>query len=288
MNNLSKFYTLTDTKAYYDSDTSFPLLIVNTAKCHAVISLYGGQLLNFKATNKPSLLWLSPSVIFKEGKAIRGGVPICAPWFGEHETFSLNHGFARLSEWSIASITQLKTDDVVVTLKLTENELSKKYNYKQFIMTLKITLGDSLNIDFSFENHREIPQICEWAMHSYFEVENCETTTINGLNNYIYHDKTKNNAQSTLVAPQTFHEEVDRLFENASTVQTITNTTPITITGTNCNSVIVWNPGKQLASTMSDIAQSESFVCVERGAVKDIAWHVAVNQKEVATVKIVN
>lgn len=288
MHNISQFYTLSDTKKYYGSEASLPLLIINTDKCNAVISLYGGQLLTFKATNKAPLLWLSPNAVFEEGVAIRGGIPICAPWFGEHSDFSLNHGFARISEWELASIDQFKNGDVVVILKLTENDLSKKYDYEQFIIELKITLGDTLKVEFSFENCRDIPQVCDWALHSYFYVENCKTTMIDGLESYRYQDQTRNNEIATLNERQTFTQEVDRLFENASNVQTIINSTPITIKGVNCHSVIVWNPGEVLAGKMNDVAQSEKFVCVERGAVKSIAWNITPNNKEMAEMTISN
>ncbi len=288
MNTPTQYYSISNTKEHYASEHSLPLIIIDTDKCYAVISLYGGQILSFKAKNKEPLLWLSENAVFKNGVAIRGGIPICAPWFGEHSEYALNHGFARISEWDLAEINQLKNSDVVITLKLTENELSKQYDYQQFTMEINIILGSTLSINFSFENNRDISQTCEWAMHSYFQVDDCKTTTVDGLLNYTYQDKTKNNKAVLLTKPQVFEGEIDRSFVNASTVQKINNISPITITGQNCNSVIVWNPGEILANKMSDIIHSNKFVCVERGAINELSWNVFKDEKETASMTITN
>jgi len=289
MINSSKNYVITDTTKLYGSEDSFPLIVVNTPKCHAVISLYGGQILDFKATNKKPLLWLSPNVVFKTGKAIRGGVPICAPWFGNHPNFSLNHGFARISLWEQDSIEELPNGDTVVDLKLTDNELSKEYNYQKFTMRLKITLSDDLTIKFSFENHHTSQQVCEWAMHSYLQVENCEEAIVNGLVNYHYHDKTLNNETNVLTTPQNFINEVDRSFTHGSLIQTIDSpSVTTTIIGQNCDSVILWNPGKELADEMSDISNYHQFICVERGAINTNRWNISPKNKVTATMILSN
>lgn len=286
--NSSKNYALTDTKKLYDSEEAFPLIIIDTDKCNAVISLYGGQVLSFQATHKEPLLWLSPSVVFKEGKAIRGGVPICAPWFGSHPHFSLNHGFARISLWKQDSIEELVNGDMIINLQLTENDLSREYNYQRFTMRLKITLGDSLTIDFSFENHNDIPITCEWAMHTYLQVENCEEAVVCGLVDYLYHDKALNNQANTLTMPQNFTDEVDRSFTNGSLTQTIESSSITKITGQNCNSVILWNPGKELAEKMPDISNYHQFICVERGAISTNHWEIYPKNKIAATMTISN
>jgi len=290
MKSLSNSYHLSDTKKYYHSEQSLPLIIVSTEKCDAVISLYGGQVLEFKAKNRPALLWLSPSVSFKEGKAIRGGVPICAPWFGQHSHFSLNHGFARTSYWNNTAINENEDGDTVITLTLEENELSKKYHYINFKMTLVITLGESLSLSFEFENNSQESQTCEWAMHSYLAVNNCNETTVSGLESLIYLDKTKENKPSTLIGEQHFNGEVDRCFVDGSTTQDITNLNTHTtqVTGNNCQSVIVWSPGQQLAETMGDVSEYEKFVCVERGAVNKNQWQIHPNTRQSAIMTLSN
>lgn len=288
MKSFDNSYQLSDTSERYNSEQSFPLIIVSTDKCDAVISLYGGQVLEFKAKNKPPLLWLSPCVLFKEGTAIRGGIPVCAPWFGAHASFPLNHGFARISYWKEHAILRNKNGDLVVTLTLEENTLSKQHYYSQFKMTLVITLGESLDISFDFQNNSQENQICEWAFHSYLAVDDCHTTSVVGLNGLDFYDKTQKNKVCSLSNDQTFNGEVDRCFVQGSTAQTITNTPPIHVTGDNCDSVIIWNPGKQLASAMKDISAYEKFVCVERGSVFNKQWDIAPMTSQSATMTLSN
>lgn len=288
MKSLNNNYQISDTSERYNSDKSFPLIVISTEKCDAVISLYGGQVLEFNAKNKPPLLWLSPSVSFKEGTAIRGGIPVCAPWFGKHATFPLNHGFARTSYWKQHTILENLTGELVVTLTLEENELSKKYQYFNFKMTLVITLSDSLSVSFDFENNSQDVQTCEWAFHSYLAVNNCHETTVSGLEGLKYHDKTIDNKLCTLTSVQTFSGEIDRCFVDGSSTQKITNEHQTHVTGKNCDSVIVWSPGQQLASNMNDISEYEKFVCVERGAVFEKQWTIGPQKSQSAIMTISN
>jgi len=284
----SSNYVISDTKKLYGSEEQFPLIIVDTPKCNAVISMYGGQILNFQATGKAPLLWLSPNAVFKTGKAIRGGIPICAPWFGNHPNFSLNHGFARISLWEQDSIEELNNGDLVINLTLTENELSREYNYQQFTMQLQLTLGNNLTIKLSFENHSSEIQTCEWAMHSYLQVKNCEEATVNGLVNHHYQDKTLNNECRVLTQPQSFIHEVDLSFDQGSLIQTIEGSSTTTVSGHNCDSVILWNPGKELADKMPDISNYHQFICVERGAINTNSWKIYPQNKSEATMVISN
>ncbi|MGB0898970.1 MAG: D-hexose-6-phosphate mutarotase [Psychrobium sp.] len=281
--------TLSDTAAYYDSEEALPLIIVTSPRCTAVISLYGGQVLEFQATNRQPLLWLSDSAVFKTGVAIRGGVPICAPWFGNHPTHKLNHGFARTSLWQQQSINHQENGNIEINLALQENELSRAHGFQQFTMKLAINLGNELAINFSVENHGNMPLICEWAMHSYFYVNDIEDTTISGLEGYTFLDKTEQNNAYQLEGVQHFNGEVDSAFINASHRQTVhCDNSTINVIGDNSPSAIVWNPGADLATKMNDISHYQRFVCLERGAINTNAWQVSPDKAVTALVVMSN
>lgn len=272
----------------YGSEESLPLIIIETQLCNAVISLYGGQVLEFTATNKAPLLWLSPAVVFKRGTAIRGGIPICAPWFGAHPQHALNHGFARTSMWQQKSVQTNKSGELMIKLSLTENDTSRLFGYDQFEMTLTITLGSELNIDFAFSNHSNKPQSCEWALHSYFAVEDCNTAYVSGLDKLSFHDKARDNSEHISGPTEHFIEEVDRFWIIGSSQQTIHSANNILISGVHCDSIIIWNPGKTLASAMKDIKQHEKFICVERGAINTNAWNIDKKSTQIASMTIEN
>ena len=280
---------LSDTATYYDSEEALPLIIVTSPLCKAVISLYGGQILEFQATDKQPLLWLSENAVFKTGVAIRGGIPICAPWFGSHPTHKLNHGFARTSLWQQQSINHQNNGDVEITLALQENELSRTHGFQQFTMKLIISLGKELAINFSIENHGNMPLVCEWAMHSYFYVNNIENTTISGLERHTFLDKTDQNNAYQLEGIQHFNGEVDSAFIDASHRQTVDcDNSTICVIADNSPSAIVWNPGETLAAKMNDISHHQHFVCLERGAINTNAWYVSPNQAVTAHVVMSN
>lgn len=290
------FISLSDTKTLYSSEQALPLIVVNSPKCYSVISLYGGQILEFKAKDKPNLLWLSPIAIFESGKAIRGGVPICAPWFGPHRgeekvgiTYP-NHGFARTSIWQKKDVVVNQNNDIQISLLLNQSASSEEVFPHQFSMEIQFTLGDELTIEFSIVNNSSTLMNCEWALHSYFTIDNIEKTSVGGLDTYQYVDSANNKLIETLRGPLYFKGEVDRYFIDGSTTQTIKNTPPINISGNNCNSVITWNPGAQLAANMADIGEDlyQQFVCVERGAIFDNLWKIAPSQKQTATMVLSN
>jgi len=294
------FISFSDTKQLYNAAQALPLIVVTSPKCYAVISLYGGQILEFKPTDKPALLWLSPVALFEPGKAIRGGVPLCAPWFGPHRSkreqnsdlgkVYPNHGFARTSVWTKTSAQANQDHSVTITLALKHSEQSALVYPHQFTMELEFTLGDELTIEFAITNHSTATIECEWAMHSYFAIDNIATAAVNGLDGYQYVDSANNANVEQLNGALTFNGEVDRYFITGSASQTIENSTPISISGTNCNSVITWNPGAELAEKMPDISDKfyQQFVCVERGAIFENQWLIAPAQKQSARMVLSN
>jgi len=287
--------THTTTSTLYGATESFDLIVVDSPECYAVISLYGGQILEYRATGKPALLWLSPNVSFTQGKAIRGGVPICAPWFGPHKSAQNNgvnypnHGFARTSDWQIIQ-QQANETQAIISLSLSTNEKTLTIFPYACRMEITFTLSDTLNIEFSVTNLGDNTIPCEWALHSYFTVEDVNIITVEGLSNRQFVDSANNNTTALLTGQQTFDGQVDRYFINGSEQQTINTTPAITVIGNNCDSVITWNPGTELAANMPDIGSEcyQQFVCVERGAIFDNQWHIAPHQQQRAVMTLSN
>lgn len=269
--------TINDTSKKYHSTQTLPLLEIDSALCQATISLYGGQILAFKSKDKPALLWLSSLTTFNRGDAIRGGIPLCAPWFGKHENRDYpNHGFARTSDWQLDSCAKLDSGEIRIDLSLKQSPHSSSFGYSAFTMTMSFILGKQLTIEFSLTNNSQSTIDCGWALHSYFNIDALATVEVSGLDGYQYLDATNGNQLGKLEGNQIFDSQVDRYFVNASSSQRINTGTPISLTGENCNTVITWNPGAELAAKMPDIGQDnyDKFVCVERGAAFDDSWQI--------------
>ncbi len=280
--------TQTDTKRHYGAQEAMPLLVIDNQQCYAVISLVGGQILEYKQHDKTPLLWLSPKVVFKTGTAIRGGIPLCAPWFGKHpKTNFPNHGFTRTSLWRHSASELTTQGNISIALELSDGEHSKIYYDNNFTMRLTFELGGNLSMQFSMLNNGDTDLICGWALHSYFNVVHIEQTQVDGLAGYSYVDTLEAGQQrgKTLKGALTFSAEVDNYFINASSEQSIGPQPSIIISGTNCPSTITWNPGQQLAEKMPDIGGDnyQKFVCVERGAIFDDSWHIQGGAQQSAT-----
>jgi len=287
---------MSNTQKLYNAVQDLPLIVIDSPKCYAVISLSGGQILEFKAKDKPALLWLSPIATFELGKPIRGGVPICAPWFGPYkgaQTAGLtypNHGFARTSLWTKNTAITNANGEVAITLALNHTNDSEQVYPHQFAMELSFTLSDKLSVEFSIINKSAVDIDCEWALHSYFAIEDIAKTAVSGLDTYQYVDSANNAIVDRLNGNLHFPSEVDRYFVYGSQDQKIENLTPINISGSHCNSVITWNPGAQLAAKMVDISERfyHQFVCVERGAIFENQWQIAPAQKKTAKMVLSN
>ena len=281
--------TVTDSAKKYQSAQAMPLLEISTELCQATISLYGGQILEFTAHNKSPLLWLSPLVKFESGVPIRGGIPICAPWFGKHHNSAYpNHGFARTSEWQLSHCEVLANQAIKITLSLRQSARTAALGYSDFEMSISFILGQELALEFSMTNHSDTAIDCGWAWHSYFNVNDIAAVAVTGLAGYQYIDAVQGEITNQLEHQQRFKGEVDRYFVNASAEQTIECAQPITLTGQNCNTVITWNPGAPLAEKMHDIgaANFDRFVCVERGSAFSDSWLIGPKDTETATLVI--
>jgi len=290
------FIHVTDSQAIYGTAQALPLLVIDSPKCYAVISLQGGQILEFNAKEKPPLLWLSPKVIFELGTAIRGGIPICAPWFGPHRAqqrsnFTYpNHGFARTSMWQQQESRVEGNDDVLITLSLAHSASTLAIYPHEFEMQITFGLSEGLSIEYTMANRGEGPMPCEWALHSYFAIDNIADIRVDGLDGLDYIDSADNNAQQTLSDAVVFKQQVDRYFIAGSDTQSINTAATISIAGENCPSVITWNPGQALAGKMKDIGNDNyhRFVCVERGAIYDKMWLIPSQQSISATMTLRN
>ncbi len=265
------------------------LLRVDTPFCHATIALQGAQLLEFTPKGGESLLWLSPKCHFQLGKSLRGGVPICLPWFGDHPTDpgKPSHGFARTSEWTLDTANlDSERCELVFSLIHEANELFPF----DFTARLTMRLNQKVEIILELHNTGSAAFDTSWAMHSYFNISDLDKVSVGGLENLQYADKVQNYSNFTQSSALTFTGEVDRVFEDVDTFLDINSEPSIHIEHYNCPSVIVWNPGAELASRMSDVGEGNerNYICVERGAARGDTWTLEPLEHRSAWIRLSN
>lgn len=275
----SRFLRLTSSNSHYPDaiGTGLPLLVVETELCSAVISLQGAHLLEFKATESDPLLWLSPNCDFTPGAALRGGVPLCLPWFGVNQAdpTKQKHGFARNMYWELGE-AHLLGDGSVELEFLFLSDANELFPY-DFSAELRMTLGKSAKLELTINNTDTDDFDCSWAMHNYHRISSLSEVRVLGLAERNYLDNLEGYAEKHQAGDVGFTGPVDRVYPGIDNSVRISGSPTIEITHNNCPSAVIWNPGQEAASKIADIGegQEQFYICVERGAILGEKWHLA-------------
>ncbi|MEM1211860.1 MAG: D-hexose-6-phosphate mutarotase [Planctomycetota bacterium] len=245
-----------------DAPTGQPRLHLSTPRYSAELHLHGAHLTAWKPAGQPPVLWLSDQAVFAAGKAIRGGVPLCFPWFAAHpnDPNAPAHGTARITPWTLTHF-QLD-DDHTAHLTLTQF-------FDPFEARYELTISDTLDLRFTTTNTSDQPQRFELALHTYLTVADIQHVQILGLENTPYLNNADNRSPHTQNDhPITFTEETDRLYIN--TPATVHADDPghqrrITVAKTGSQSTIVWNPWINKSARMPDFGNDEwpGMLCIE-------------------------
>ncbi|TCV99952.1 D-hexose-6-phosphate mutarotase [Biostraticola tofi] len=241
-----------------------PVIIVKNDSVQAAITLQGAHLLAWQPKGEQPVLWLSDSSAFCEGVAIRGGVPICWPWFGK--VASPNHGFARILPWELTA-HQEHEGEVSLTLTLRDSAQTEQYWPNSFTLNAHFKLGKTCTVQLEAEGDYQTTA----ALHSYFTIGNINQVSVSGLGeNYI--DKVNGGATARQTGHVTFTGEVDRVYTQPEDISVIHDEVlgrTITLHHDHISDVVAWNPGAALARTMTDVTDEGylTYVCVETARV---------------------
>lgn len=250
----------------------FPLIKVENDHASAMLSLYGGQLLSFIPRDGEELLFVSDQAYYAEGKAIKGGVPICWPWFGADPENKGRpaHGFVRNRIWELREIKNLPGGDTLIVMGTTDSEDTKALWPEAFDLELAVTVGEALTITLSTSNRGSEPFVLTQALHTYFSVTDIQQVEIRGLEGKEFIDKSVagNDERKLQQGPVRIEEEVDRIYLGASDdISIIDKAMPRTveISSSGSDSCVVWNPWRDIAAAMGDLGNQDflKFVCVE-------------------------
>ena len=266
---------------------------VDTPVAFAEVYLLGAHVTRYCPAGGDELLFISSKGHFEVGKPIRGGVPICFPWFGPNadNADAPMHGFARTREFTIESIAR-SGDDVAITLTLTSDEATGKWWAADFILRHRIVIGQRLSMTLEVQNTGRSAFSFEEALHTYFAVDDVRKATVTGLAGVSYIDKTDGMKLKQQTAPKVeFKGETDRLYLSTDATTTITNTRPgesVVIDKSGSNSTGVWNPWIDKARAMADFGDDEwpKMLCVETVNARDNAVTLAAGETHRMTATI--
>lgn len=286
------FLTLTDSHSLFPDHpgSGLPMLQVSTRLCTASIALNGGQLMSFKPAGGDELLWVSPNCQFSPGASLRGGIPVCLPWFGPHPTDSSqpNHGIARTAQWQLSCASQ--NEEGVCTLVLRFEHQADEHFAHSFSAQLTLILGKVPQLILALSNHSADSFTASWVLHTYLAIDHIASTRVEGLDGREYADKVAGGQYFTQSGPVTFAGEVDRVYEDIQLpVTVVAGGKRIRVEEDNCPSVVVWNTGDALAAKMADIGPGNhtGYVCVERGACLGDSWRLAAGETRQASMTLI-
>lgn len=237
-----------------------PLIVINHPKVHAVIALQGAHLISWQPADEKPVIWLSSETAFQEGKALRGGIPVCWPWFGPAGQPA--HGFARTLPWTLLAHDE-NEQGVILTFGLKHTPQTLKLWPHEFSLIARFRLSSHCEIEL--EAHGEFESTA--ALHSYFQVEDITGVSVSGLGQPFI-DKVTDNAAGQQTTEQTYPDRVDRIFTAADDCNVITDRRgkrQLEVYHHHKSDVVTWNPGPELSCSMSDMANDgyKTMVCVE-------------------------
>jgi len=240
------------------------VIVVDHPQVKASFAYQGAHLLSWKPADSEEVLWLSGNTPFKHGVALRGGVPICWPWFGPAAKEGLPaHGFARNLPWTLKAHNE-DENGVVLTFELQSSDASREYWPHDFTLYARYKLGKTCEIEL--EAHGEFETYS--ALHTYFNVGDISAVKVSGLGDRFI-DKVNGAKEDALTdGVQTFPDRTDRVYLNPEACSVIHDAAlnrSIEVIHHHHFNVVGWNPGPALSATMADMPDDgyKTFVCVE-------------------------
>jgi glucose-6-phosphate 1-epimerase len=247
--------------------------------------LHGAHVTSWQPRGAEEVLFVSSQTRWEDGRAIRGGVPICFPWFGgkADDSSAPAHGFARTTAWQLESIEQAG-DAVTVSMFTGSNVKTKRWWPADFHLVYRITFGSELTLELVVRNTGETSLRFEEALHTYFRVGHIEQARLQGLDTVQYLDKTDSNRKKTQQGPIVIVSETDRVYLNTKGALALEDQflrRRIAIDKKNSFTTVVWNPWFEKAKSFSDFGRDEwmQMVCVEPCNVSDFVVDLAPRQQ---------
>lgn len=230
-------------------------------------STQGAHVFNWQPLSSTHpVLFCSEKAIFEKGKSIRGGIPVCWPWFGPKEGL-MQHGFARTSEWSVLEDAE-QNGIKKLSLNLKDSVSSLLIWKHKFSLTLNITVDDTkLDMELITKNTDNEPFEISQALHTYFYIDDIKAIYIDGLDDVSFIDKVDQQIVKTQNGMVTVTKETDRIYLSSSPV--ILNdeklNRAIHMQGDGISSWVIWNPWEEKVKSINDMDNEEykKFICIE-------------------------
>lgn len=266
-----------------------------------VIAEQGAQVLEYRLYNEPPVIWLSEQAEYQRGSGVRGGVPVCWPWFGGlafnpepvRQQFTVTdgpaHGWVRTLPWQLAEQDQ---DEQQVILTFTPAADNLPEGTPEVDLCMQLILDDALTLTLINHNRSAQPIALSQALHSYFAVSDSRNVTLQGFDQSPYVDAMDHWQSHRQSGPLTFSEETDRLYLQLGPTLHIDDPDwqrRITLSTVGSQSAVVWNPWVEKSQRLSQFADDawQRMLCIETARVLDDMLLLAPGERHEMSVRFV-
>ena len=250
-------------------------LLIDTALARCEIALYGAQVLSFVPRDDGrDLLWCSPSRLVA-GRPVRGGVPVCWPWFAKQDrpADAVQHGFVRKMTWRVTTCAERPDGQVRVVLRVAAPAAGWPDGLgwpAECEPELELLVGEALEISLRTVNASAHPLRLTQALHTYFRVGDVRAARVDGLQGLRYLDKLRSFGEYEQDAPWQFEGACDRIYLESGPTYRIDDPIlqrSILIESRHSASTVVWNPGADGIAALGDVPLADwyQYLCVEAG-----------------------
>jgi glucose-6-phosphate 1-epimerase len=216
-------------------------------------------------------LFLSARSEFRDGVAIRGGIPVIFPQFAAEGPLP-RHGFARTSKWTLEGTRTEPTGRALASLTLSHSAATHKIWPACFLTTLTVRVGGPrLDVELSVENTGTELFAFTAALHTYLRVHDVRAIELAGLQGSRYRETALGELKADQDESIRVTGEIDRVYVNAPhRLELREPERQLGIETTAFRDVVVWNPGAKAAAEMKDMEPdgNDKMLCVEAGVVQ--------------------
>ena len=268
-----------------EGNSGLEKVVITSPACQGEMYLHGAHITSWKPAGEEEVLFLSTRSHWEDGRPIRGGIPVCFPWFAHKgdDPGAPDHGFVRTKAWQLQSISQ-EQDAVIVSMSTESDADTKKWWPADFRMILRASFGRDLSLELVVTNTGRTSLQFEEALHAYFQVGDVEMTRARIPDALRYIDKVDRHQIKTQLGDIVFGSETDRVYLHTLdeiTVEDRLLERRVRVQKENSSTTVLWNPWKEKASTLTDLGKDEwmRMVCVEPSNVSGSAVDLVPGQQ---------
>ena len=285
LNELNRRFGIPGIARVSEGDGGLLRVDITTPLAQGEMYLHGAHVTCWRPAGGEEVLFLSSKSRWEEGQAIRGGIPVCFPWFRgkADDPHAPAHGFVRTRSWQLYSIVE-NNGAVAVTMFIESDEQTRHWWPAEFRLAHRVTFASELKLELVCINTGKTPFRFEEALHTYNRVSDIGKVRLQCLDATSFLDNTDSNKQKTQLGDVVIASRTDNAFIDTEAATDLVDPglqRRIRLKKTNSSTTVVWNPWQEGARSLRDLGDGEwkQFLCVEASNIMGAAVTVAPAQE---------